>query len=335
VVLAATRLPGRGWSKPKNISAEKRRYFEPEGEAPQVAISRQEETIVMWTAGSTTPFIRSATQPLGGSWTSPVGIPYSIEGEVPQVVVTPTGEAVALWHADYNEESGLEVASRPRGEKWSGAKRLANPGSFPDPRLAITSKGEAVASWQLQEQDAQLQVATKKPGLPWRSKRFAPVEGEEFGRPQVVTEPGGMAAVAWLRSRLSAREEREEDVVVSNHSPAGDWTEPASLFGDELQLPRGVRPQLAVTNRGEWIAVWATEGFAPGRSRIQASSRRQGQPWSAPVDLSSSPAARPGGSTNLRLVVTPNGEAVAVWRCYNGTGWVIRAATRAASPARR
>jgi hypothetical protein len=143
VVLASTRLRGGRWSRPENISKEKRWRFEPEGEDPQVAITRGGEAIAMWTAGdeghSTTPFIRAATQPLGGGWTTPVGIRGSIEGQEPQVEVTPKGEAVAVWHAFYNEESGLGTASRPAGGgKWSGVKRLTNPGAFPEPRLAIT-----------------------------------------------------------------------------------------------------------------------------------------------------------------------------------------------------
>lgn len=117
VIFAATRLRGQ-WSRRENISAERRWRAEPEGRDPQIAITRRGEAIAMWTAGdeghSTTSFIRSATQPLGRRrWTSPVGLRGSIEGQEPQVGVTPKGEAVAIWHAYYNEESGIEVASRP------------------------------------------------------------------------------------------------------------------------------------------------------------------------------------------------------------------------------
>src|SRR4051794_27624562 len=87
-VFAATRLPGGRWSKPENISAEKRWLYEPIAEDPQVAITPQGEAISMWTARdeghSTTSFIRAATQPRRGDWTSPVGIRGSIEGEEPQ-----------------------------------------------------------------------------------------------------------------------------------------------------------------------------------------------------------------------------------------------------------
>jgi hypothetical protein len=325
VVFAATRLRGGRWSRPENISAEKKWRFEPEGTEPQVAITRRGEAIAMWTAGdeghSTTPFIRSAAQPLGRGWTSPVGLRGSIEGQGPQVGVTPGGEAVAIWHAFYNEESGIEVASRPAGGKWSRAKRLASPGAFPDPQLAITPRGEAVAAWEYEEGPGDgLQVATRKPGSRWGVRAFAPQEHERFFAPRIVTEPGGAAAVVWSRSRLAGKEE----VMVASHPRGGDWTEPASLFGEEIEADF---PAIAVTRSGEWIAVWKSVGPG-GRSVIRASSRPRGQPWGAPVHLSSWPAASLPESAAPRIAVAPNGEAVAVWRRYDGTRWVIQAATR-------
>jgi hypothetical protein len=325
VVFAATRRPGGRWSRPAKISAERRWRSEPEGEDPQVAITRSGEAVAMWTARdeghSTTPFIRSASQPPLGGWTSPVGLRGSIEGQEPQVGVTPEGEAVAIWHAFYNEESGIEVASRPAAGKWSGVRRLANPGAFPEPRLAITPEGEAVAVWELEGPGGGLQVATRDPGLEWGDSRtFAPRQAETFFDPQIVTEPDGPAAVVWVRSRSAGG----EDVAVALHRRGGGWTEPASLFGEGAE---GRRPVIAATANGEWIAVWSSVGPA-GESIIQASSRGRGQPWGAPVTLSSSPPSRLSGASEPKIAIAPNGEAFAVWRRFDGSRWVIQAATR-------
>jgi len=322
VVFAATRLRGH-WSRAENISAEKRWRSEPEGSDPQVAITRRGEAVAMWTAGdeghSTTSFIRSATQARGGrSWAAPIGIRGSIEGQEPQLGVTPRGEAVAIWHAFYNEESGVEVASRPEGGKWSRVERLSNPGAFPDPRIAITPKGEAVAAWELDE-DPRLQVATRKAGARWKVQTLAGGGGDFVG-PQIVTEPGGKATVFWNRSRGSD----EDEVLAATHFPGGTWTEPASLFGGGFEE----RPEIAVTRSGEWIAVWATRNPVSGESIIQSSSHDRGQPWGPPVNLTSSPPAPLFGAFEPRIAIAPSGEAFAVWRCYDGANWVIQAATR-------
>jgi hypothetical protein len=324
VAFAATRLRGGRWSKPENISAEKRWRYEPEGTEPDVAITKRGEAIAMWTARdeghSTTPFIKSSTQPLGEGWSSPVGIRGSIEGEEPQVEVTPNGEAVAVWHAFYNEESGLETASRPAGgRKWSGVKRLTNPGAFPEPQLAITPTGEPVAVWSLELGEG-LQVATRNSDLRWGVKTFMATRAERFNFPQIVTGPGGAAALVWTRDQNDGG----EDVAVSFHPRGGEWSEPASLFGPEI---RGQRPAVALTRGGEWIAVWKS-ALPGGGSMIQASSRRPGQSWSPPVNLAGSPIAPLPGSSRPEIAVAANGEAFAVWQRYDGSSWVVEAATR-------
>jgi hypothetical protein len=321
VVFAATRLRGGRWGKPENISAEKRWRREPEGRDPEVAITNRGEAIAMWTAGdeghSTTPFIRAASQPLGRGWTTPVGLRGSLEGEEPQVGVTPEGEAVAIWHAFYNEESGLYVASRPAGERWS-VKGLSSPGAFPEPKLAITPKGEAVAVWELEYPGRGLQVATRRPGQRWGVETIPAAEFERLSFTQVVTEPGG-AAVVWIRSTSDER----EDVRVASHPRGGGWTEPSSLFGEEV---KDRRPEIVVTRSGEWVAAWDSAG--PGGKFIQTASKPPGGSWSAPVNLTRSPPAHRSGNSQPELAVAPSGEVTAVWWSYNGTGRVLRAATR-------
>jgi hypothetical protein len=321
VIFAATRLRGGRWGKPENISAEKRWRREPEGRDPEVAITNRGEAIAMWTAGdeghSTTPFIRTASQPLGGGWTTPLGLRGSIEGQEPQVGVTPKGEAVAVWHAFYNEESGLYVASRPVGEKWS-IKGLSSPGAFPEPKLAITPKGEAVAVWGLEYPGRGLQVATRRPGQRWGVETIPAAEFERLSFTQIVTKPGG-EAVVWIRN-ISGE---GEDVRVASHRRDGGWTEQASLFGEEV---KDRRPEIVVTRSGEWVAVWESSG--PGGKFIQTASKPAGGSWSAPVNLTPSPPAHRAGNSAPKIAVAPSGEVTAVWWSYDGSVRTLEAATR-------
>jgi hypothetical protein len=331
VILAATRLRGKRWSKPRNVSAEKRWRSEPEGEEPQVTMTRGGKAIVIWKAGdeghSTTSFIRSATQAAAGTnWTAPVGLPGSIEGEAPQVGVTPAGESAAFWGASYDEESAIEAASRPAKGLWRGSGRLATPGSFPQPQLAIASSGEAIGAWPVStEVSSELQVATRKPGSRWKVKSLAP--GKEANAPTIVTEPGGRAKVVWVS--YGANGERE--VVTASHSPDGAWTTPVSLAAEGLQLPRDAYPKITVTEGGESIAVWASRTVVGEGATIQASSKAPGLPWTAPTNLEVAPPPDLSGESDPVIAVTPSGEAVAIWRSYTGTEWVVKAATRTAA----
>jgi hypothetical protein len=333
VVLAATRLRGRRWSKPQNVSAEKRWRDEPYGEEPQVAMTRGGKAIAIWKASdeghSTTSFIRSATQAAAGTkWSAPVAIRGSVEGEVPQVGATPAGETVAIWGASYDEESGIEASSRPAKGLWRGAGRLGYPGPFPDPQLAITSKGEAIGVWVHEPEDgygAEVQVATRKPGGKWKVKSLDP---SGYGTdPEIVTEPGGRAKVIWVKGDSFEAQE----LVASTRSAGGEWTVPASLAAEGLQLPPAGESKFAVNGAGETIAVWSSRGSVGEELAVQAWTRPRGGPWSGPTAVFAAPPGPTFGGTDLQVAVAPSGEGFAVWRCFDGSEWVIKAATHAAA----
>ncbi len=103
-----------------------------------------------------------------------------------------------------------------------------------------------------------------------------------------------------------------------------------SLAEEGLQLPGNTVPEIAVTKTGESIAAWQARGQPGERSTIREASKPRGGSWSTPVTIASSPAASWYGESDLQLVVTPRGESIAVWNAYNGTRWVIEAATRRA-----
>lgn len=330
VVMASTRLGGGGWGKPQNISREKRWREEPEGSAPQVTITRAGKVTAIWTAGDerhvATSFIRSATQPAKGSkWSAPVALPGSIEGEEAQVGTTPGGEAVAIWGAAYNEESGIEVSSRPANGKWKRSGRLGFPGPFPHPLLTVTSTGEAIGVWLKEPEDnigAVLEVATRPPGGKWTVKALA--QKSFSSSPSIVTEPGGRVRVVWVIGGLFGS---STEAVSSTHSPGGAWTPPASFAAEGLAIPSGFSPQLAVTGAGEIVAAWVAEA-ATGGARIQTASGTAGGPWSPPADLTGSSSSSPDGVKNLQLMAGPSGEIFGIWHRLTSSGWVTEVATR-------
>jgi hypothetical protein len=293
VVLTSTRLRGKRWGRPRKISADRRWYYEPEGEEPQVAMTRRGKAIVVWNARdeghSTTNFIGSATQAAAGTdWTKAVGIPESYEGVAPQVATTPRDEVVAIWGASYNEESHIGVASRPPKGPWKSTL-LSNPGPFPQPLLAVTSRGEAIGAWVKEPEgglEANVQVTMRTPGGRWRLKTIEP-QGYTTS-PKIVTEPGGRVSLLW--SKYPALE--EEAIVASTHPPGGPWSEPTSVAAEGLHLPGLSESPIAVTPQGESIALWVSDPSPGDRTTIQSASRRRGQPWSEPTPVTTFPPGR-------------------------------------------
>jgi hypothetical protein len=326
VVMAATRLRGKRWGRPRRLSASKRFRAEPEGREPQVAMSRGGKAIAIWQGGdeahSTTSFIGSATQAASGTgWSAPVGIRGSYDGESPELGASAGGEAAAIWSATYDEESAIEVASRPASGPWSGSKRLGRPGAFATPQLAVTSRGEAIGAWVEEDEEAgsQLQVATRKPGGRWKVRPLGP-KGE-VSSISIVTEPGGGAKLVWVRGG--------SEVVTSTRSPTGGWTEPASLAGEGLALPEKTVPEIAVSEVGESLAVWQAVELS-GESSFQAASRPPGGPWAQPETISVPSLPGLYGAPDLQVAIASAGEAFAVWRRHDAGGWQVEVATRPA-----
>lgn len=330
VIMAATRLRGKKWGKPRNISAEKGRREEPRGSEPQVAITRRGKAIAIWQGTDedhlAIDYLKSATQAAAGtSWTEPVGIRGSYEGEGPQVGETAGGEAVAIWGAAYNEESGIRVSSRPPSGPWKGSGNLGFPGPFPAVQLAITSKGEAIGAWDKEPEngsESAVQVATRPAGGKWKVKTLT-LPGDYGSGPEIVTEPGGQATVVWTKGDSF----EESAIVASTHSPGAGWSMPVSLTGEGLPMPVGSESRIAVTGGGETIALWASETSAEATA-IRSSNKPRGGSWSGTAKVSTSPPPPLGGEVDLELKLAPSGEALAVWRCFDGREWVIKAATR-------
>ena len=81
-------------------------------------------------------------------------------------------------------------------------------------------------------------------------------------------------------------------------------------------------PQITTALDGTATAVWRRRDSA--NSVIQAATRPPGGSFGAPVDLSA-----PGrNATSPQITTAPDGTATAVWRRFNGSDFIIQAATR-------
>ena len=328
VILASTRLRGKRWSRPRNISAERRWREEPEGRQPQVAMTPGGKTFVVWQAGNekhrTVSFVGAAIQPAASTdWSPPAGVRGSYEAEVPQLALSPAGEAVVIWGAYYNEESGVSIASRPPDGPWGGARWLGNPGPFPEPQVAMSTRGEPIGAWAETPEggaESKVRVTTRTPAGKWKVKTLVP-EGYGIG-PRIVTEPGGRVSVLWNEWKSFD----EQMIVSSRHFPGGTWSEPGSVVPEGLQLPGLGESPIAVTREGEAIALWIGDSPLGEQRAIFSSSRRRPQPWSEPTQVYASATGRLWGGPQLALA--PDGTAFAAWLCFDGSRWVIMSASR-------
>ncbi len=86
-------------------------------------------------------------------------------------------------------------------------------------------------------------------------------------------------------------------------------------------------PQLAVDSAGNVVAVWSRSNGT--NTIVQSASRPAGGPWQSPLDLS----AAGQNASEPEVAVDPAGDAIALWRRYDGADYVIQSASRPAGGA--
>jgi len=110
-------------------------------------------------------------------------------------------------------------------------------------------------------------------------------------------------------------------LLASSAWAAAAWQPPVDLSDPGKTASN---PQVGVDASGAAVAVWERSNGA--NTIIQSASRPAGGPWSAPVDLS----VAGQNASAPQIAVEADGDAVAVWRRYDGAAYVIQAASRPA-----
>lgn len=138
---AVRRPVGGAWTSPVTLSG-------PEDAvgAPQVAVDRNGDAVVVWTARGG---VHSARRPAGGAWTSPVKLSKrEFRASTPQVAMDAKGDAVAVWQRWDGVNYRVQATRRPAGGPWANSVTLSAAGGdagYPD--VAMDVQGNAVAVW--------------------------------------------------------------------------------------------------------------------------------------------------------------------------------------------
>ncbi len=111
------------------------------------------------------------------------------------------------------------------------------------------------------------------------------------------------------------------------------WLAPVVLSAAGVTTGDG-SSQVAVDPQGEAVDVW-THTKGSETVDIEASSRPPGGAWQAPVRLSppagrEPPWAHEGEAQDPHVAIDAKGDAVAVWKYYDGSVWLTVSATRPA-----
>jgi hypothetical protein len=276
----------------------------------------------------------------------------------PQVAVDGHGTAIAVWSRSNGTNLIVQAAARAAGGSFGAPQDLSAAGQKAGfPQVAIDGQGNAIAVWSRFDGTNYIaQTAARAAASRPRWRYFTPKPGGSFGAPQdlsAVGQKAGFAQVAidgqgnaiavWSRfdgtnfivqaaARAAASRRRWRYFTPKR---GGSFGAPQDLSAASQDA---FNPQVAFDGQGNAIAVWhrfdagtntivqAAARAADSRRRRRYFTPKRGGSFGAPQDLS----AAGQNASFPEVAVDGQGNAIAVWRRFDGTNFIVQAAARAA-----
>ncbi len=317
VAAQAIAAPQGPWVKPdSDLSAPGQ-----DASRPQISTAPDGTTTAVWQrSDGSRPVIQAATRPPGGTFGTPVDLSAPGGGNAvsPQITTAADGTTTVVWQRDDNSDWIVQAATRPPGGSFAAPVDLSAPGqSAQNPAIAAAPDGTVTAVWSRGPTfNEVIQAATRSPGGSFGSPVDLSIAGPgQYARdPQISTAPDGTATAVWSRHNGSVNV-----IQAATHPPGGS-------FGPAVRLStlgqNADRPQISTAPDGTETVVWIR--FNGSNDIAQAATRSPGDSFGTPEDLSA-----PGENSFTPQVTTASdGTSTAVWNHYDGSNYIIQAATR-------
>jgi hypothetical protein len=276
----------------------------------------------------------------------------------PQVAVDGQGTAIAVWSRSNGTNLIVQAAVRAVGGSFGAPQDLSAAGQKAGfPQVAVDGQGNAIAVWsRFDGTNFIVQAAARAADSRRRWRYLTPKRGGSFGAPQDLSAAGqkagfaevavdgqGNAIAVW--SRFDGT-----NFIVQAAARAADsrrrWRYFTPKRGGSFGAPQDLsaasqdafNPQVAFDGQGNAIAVWhrfdagtntivqAAARAADSRRRRRYFTPKRGGSFGAPQGLSA------GGQNASfpEVAFDGQGNAIAVWRRFDGTNFIVQAAVRAA-----
>ena len=282
---------------------------------PQIAFDSNGNALAVWWQSDGEHFSIWANRFDGSGWGSAELIETDNTGDAarPQIAFDSNGNALAVWFQSDDAHFGFSIwANRFDGSSWGSAELIETDtaGSARDPQIAVDSNGNALAVWY-QDDGAHLGIwANRFDGTSWGSAELIETDDAGTARdPQIAFDSNGNALAVWRQSdgaNLS---------IWANRFDGSNWGSAVLIETDDAGDAE--HPQIAFDSNGNALAVWSQ--FDGSLNSIWA-NRFDGSGWGS-AELIETDDAGPAGSP--QIAVDSNGNALAVWRQFDGAHFSI------------
>jgi len=240
----------------------------------------------------------------------------------PQVVVDAAGNAMAVWSQSDGVTSNIYSSRYSAGQGWDAPVEIDNVSNWANsPQIAMDANGNAIAVWEQQGGAGVGNIYANRytPGIGWGAAELIEHAIGEAGNPQIAVDAAGNAMAVWRQFMTSAFRIRAARYVYDSVTGTGVWEAPEEI---ETTLSTDARDaQIAVDAGGNAIAVWSQVDATTSDYAIWANSYDPAHGWYGASQISA--AGTP--NRDPRIAFDAAGNAMLVWRQFNGTRNVIMA----------
>jgi hypothetical protein len=299
-------IPGHGWSTPELIQESDNRSTDPT--SPQIVMDVNGNAMAVWTESVDSKWQIWSSHYNGTSWTEEERIDASTDCAIsPQIAISQNGKsAVALW-IQYNEgDSNRKLYSRyyTAADGWDSViHRIDTDDTFPviTAEIAMDAEGNACAIWS--QRSILASYYSKDSG--WGNITQLSNLGD---KPQISMNGNGNAMAVWRRHYSGSQYFIEANQYVSGTG----WMTTEHIEYNNGKLADD--PQVTIDTDGNAIAIW--QQFDGTHTSIYANRFGALFGWGTAELIETN---NNGDASLAQIAIDGNGNAIAVWKQFNGS----------------
>lgn len=304
---------------------------------PTVAMDHGGNALFLWEEGFPSQIVYRV-QTAKGVWRPALSLPAkpvcpSTQSQtLAKVAIDGDGHALAIWMEYSGDQYQIRSGKKLFGKPWADLGVISSKENSAQIHLtaplALNRSGEAIAVWQEVNNStgfAEIHGARYHKGI-WQSPLLVFANADQHSLfPSVGIDEGGNAVIVWNQFG-------KENLIQSRSWVDGELSSQILTASDPLWISQ--RPFVAVDAQGHAIVVYerydkGLKGSNSVNKYIAATTLCYGSnSWSTPVDISG-PSLDSTLATSAGfpiLSVNALGDAVALWKEYDGMHTLIRAA---------
>ncbi len=278
--------------------------------SPRIAVNGHGNATVVWRYSDGTRYDIVARNYFPGSgWGSGSNL-ESIDGDVqyPQVDINNNGHAIAVWAQDDGSSNSIYANVYTPGTGWGSAELIetGDEGAY-SPQVRLFPDGDAIAVWyQFEGPVRNIRANMYSTTTGWGDDELIETDDTGNAMNQMVDiDDAGNAMVVWRQFDGSIYN------VMSNRYTAGSgWGTVKTIESGDGQVQPPI--DVAIDNDGNALATWSQ--YDGTRYDILSNRYTLSEGWGEEEIIDD----LDGTSGNNHLKMDAEGNAIAVWRQYNG-----------------